>query len=139
MEADEELNVMDVGAKWQSKKELYTILTTTGDLYLPPISYANQKYLREICMEVSSISNDLSWKLQKFPMLKDWKLRAYLALPPSMLTYRNISLNTNIKNNPAGNGYEIWSILWSTMSFKVMFRTNWANENLKWLKQKLKD
>ena len=49
MEADEELNVMDVGAKWKSKKELYTILTTTGDLYLPPISCANQKYLREIC------------------------------------------------------------------------------------------
>ena len=49
MEASQELSIVEVSAKLQSNKELYTILTKTGNLYLPPISYANQSYLRGVC------------------------------------------------------------------------------------------
>ena len=48
METNQELSIVEVSAKLQSNKELYTILTKTGNLYLPPISYANQSYLRGV-------------------------------------------------------------------------------------------
>ena len=51
MEAEQELSILEVSKKCQSKKELYTILMITGDLFLHPILFANQKYLRDIWTE----------------------------------------------------------------------------------------
>ena len=48
MEPDQELTILDVAAKWRSKKELYSVLTIEGDLFLPPIADWNQGYLRSI-------------------------------------------------------------------------------------------
>ena len=45
MEPIQELTVLDVAAKCRSKKELYSVLTTEGDLYLPPLADWNQNYL----------------------------------------------------------------------------------------------
>ena len=77
MEADEELSVLEVGAKWQSKKELYTILTTAGNLYLPPIAYAHQKYLRQICTGQKLYVKWSDVKIVKIPNIKGLEVANY--------------------------------------------------------------
>ena len=59
-----------MGAKWQSKKELYTILTTTGNLYLQPIAYANQNYLRQIWTGDKHYIKWFDVKVVKVPQIK---------------------------------------------------------------------
>ena len=48
MEANEELTILDIALKCRSKKELYSVLTTKGNIYLPPLADCNQNYLRGI-------------------------------------------------------------------------------------------
>lgn len=50
MDMFEDYNVNDVGVKCRSKREVYTVLTTEGGLYLPPMQDATQKYLRALML-----------------------------------------------------------------------------------------
>ena len=43
-----DFNINDLAAKCRSKYELYSVLTTEGGVYLPPLQEATQKYFREI-------------------------------------------------------------------------------------------
>ena len=43
-----DFNINDLAAKCRRKYELYSVLTTEGGVYLPPLQEATQKYLREI-------------------------------------------------------------------------------------------
>ena len=70
MEAGQKLSVLEVGARWQSKKELYTILTTTGNLNLPPLSFVNQKYLRGIWTGNKLFAKCSEVKVVKVPHIK---------------------------------------------------------------------
>jgi hypothetical protein len=48
MESREINTVQEFGLIAKSKKELYSVLTTDGGMYLPPIKEANAKYIRKI-------------------------------------------------------------------------------------------
>ena len=42
--------VNDIGVKCRSKREVYTVLSSEGGIFLPPISDATQKYLRAVML-----------------------------------------------------------------------------------------
>ena len=46
MEKSFQLTISEISLKARSKKEVYTILSIEGGIYLPPISDANQSYLK---------------------------------------------------------------------------------------------
>ena len=48
MEKSYQLTISEISLKARSKKEFYTILSIEGGIYLPPISDANQSYLKGI-------------------------------------------------------------------------------------------
>ena len=48
MEKSSNLTISEVSLKARSKNEVYTVLSVKGGIYLPPISDANQKYLKGI-------------------------------------------------------------------------------------------
>ena len=50
MESSASMTIQVVGIKAKSKKEIYTVLTVEGGLYLPPLADANQKYLKAILL-----------------------------------------------------------------------------------------
>ena len=48
---EEKQNIFDVkemALKWTTKGEIYKVLTTTGEIYLPPIDQINWDYIRDI-------------------------------------------------------------------------------------------
>ena len=48
---EEKQNIIDVremALKWTTKGEIYKVLTTTGEIYLPPIDQINWDYIRDI-------------------------------------------------------------------------------------------
>ena len=85
MEDREELRTLDVGAKWQSKKELYTILTTTENLYLPQISNVNRKYLRGVWTEEKLHAKCSEVKVVKVPHIKGLKVASILECACSII------------------------------------------------------
>ena len=50
MEGQVPLTIQQVGIKAKSKKEVYTVLTVEGGLYLPPLSDVNHKFLKSILL-----------------------------------------------------------------------------------------
>ena len=50
MEKSTPLTIQQIGIRAKSKKEVYTVLTVEGGLYLPPLADANQKYLKAILL-----------------------------------------------------------------------------------------
>ena len=48
MEHSQDFTINDIGVKSQSKREVHTVLSSEGGIFLPPISDATQKYLRAI-------------------------------------------------------------------------------------------
>ena len=43
-----EYSVYELSIKWRSKNEFYNVLARDGNIYLPPLHEATQKYLRAI-------------------------------------------------------------------------------------------
>ena len=50
MEDYQDFTVNDIGVKCRSKREVYTVLSSEGRIFLPPISDATQKYLRKVML-----------------------------------------------------------------------------------------
>ena len=50
MEGQVPLMIQQVRIKTKSKKEVYTVLTVEGGLYLTPLSDVNQKFLKSILL-----------------------------------------------------------------------------------------
>ena len=48
MEAEDDFTVNDIGIKCRSKREVYSVLTSEGTLYLPPMADCTQKFLRGV-------------------------------------------------------------------------------------------
>ena len=48
MEKSSQLAISEISLKARSNKEVYTILSIEGGIYLPPILDANQSYLKGI-------------------------------------------------------------------------------------------
>ena len=43
-----DFNVRDLAVVWQSKKDMYKILSVEGDIYLPPLEQADHKFVAQI-------------------------------------------------------------------------------------------
>ena len=72
------MNINEVALKSKSKKEVYDLMTTEGDIYLPPLGDTNYKFIAQImwgdklylkCSEVKvckvSHLKNKSWRLDR--------------------------------------------------------------------------
>ena len=62
MEQSVPVSLQELAVKCMSKKELYDLLCTSCDVYLPPIQFANASYVRGIVtgeLNVIMLPNDL--------------------------------------------------------------------------------
>ena len=51
------ITVLDLGIKARSKREVYRLLSTDGDVYLPPEKEANYDYLASILRGDKKVSS----------------------------------------------------------------------------------
>ena len=56
MESENRLSVDLIGLKAKSKREMYQLLPTDGNIYLPPLKEANYIYIRGILTGTKKVS-----------------------------------------------------------------------------------
>ena len=57
MERTEEINLRQLALKCHSKKEVYNVLLSDCDVYLPPIQFANSGYIKGVLRGTIKVSN----------------------------------------------------------------------------------
>ena len=45
MDEKKQINLKELSIKWRSKKEMYDLLATDADVYMPPIQFADIYYV----------------------------------------------------------------------------------------------
>ena len=73
--------ISEVALKTRSKKEIYDLITTEGEVYLPPMGDTHYKFISQIIWRRSCISNVERSRCARFPIWKHWMLEACLNLP----------------------------------------------------------
>ena len=61
---EEFVTTAELGIKWKSKKEVYQVMTTQGNVYLPTIKLSNHDYVAGILegtTKVSASKNNAIW------------------------------------------------------------------------------
>ena len=51
----EDISLEEVSLKAKSKREIYNLIVTSGNIYLPPIQSCNYKFLRELVTGVKKV------------------------------------------------------------------------------------
>ena len=77
MEFGEQLTTSYVGVKCKIKKELYKLLPTEGNLYLPPMLATKKGYLSVVMMGDKKCVSYENVKLSKSLILKDSRSKKY--------------------------------------------------------------
>ena len=109
MEANQELNVMDVAARCRSKREVYNVLTTTGCLYPPPIEYTNKNFMRGI---LSGSKLYVKWsdvKVIKVPHIKGLEVANIIKFAKNNTDIQKYLPEYDYKKEP--NRDWIWNIV----------------------------
>jgi hypothetical protein len=57
MEEVEEVNLLELGSKAQSKYELYKMLTNDGEFYLPPYKECTVKFIAEMLKDNKKVGS----------------------------------------------------------------------------------
>ncbi|CAI2366382.1 unnamed protein product [Moneuplotes crassus] len=70
MEEEDIFNINELAAKCRSKYELYHLIATEGNIYLPVYRDATQKYLRQILLGKKKYLNNSEVKIRRVPQYK---------------------------------------------------------------------
>jgi hypothetical protein len=57
MEQKMQVNLLELGAKAQSKSEMYKILVNEGDIYLPPYKECSIRFIADIFQEKKKVQS----------------------------------------------------------------------------------
>ena len=79
MKNEQDFTVDDIGVKCRSKREVYTVLSTEGGIFLPPISDATQKYLRAIMLGDKNYVKCTTVKVVRVPHLEGLRIKDILS------------------------------------------------------------
>ena len=79
MENKQDFTVDDIGVKCRSKREVYTVLSTEGGIFLPLISDATQKYLRAIMLGDKNYVKCTAVKVVRVPHLEGLRIKDILS------------------------------------------------------------
>ena len=61
MERTEEINLRQLALKCCSKKEVYNVLLTDYEVYLPPIQFVNSGYIKGVLRGTINVSNSVNY------------------------------------------------------------------------------
>ena len=78
MEHYQEFTINDIGTKCKSKREVYTVLSTEGGIFLPPIADATQSYLRAMLVGDKDYIKWSEVKVIKVPHLEGLRVKDIL-------------------------------------------------------------
>ena len=78
MEAEDDFTVNDIGIKCRSKREVYSVLTSEGGLYLPPMANCTQKFLRGVLIGDKSYIRCKDVRVIKVPHLDGLRVKGIL-------------------------------------------------------------
>ena len=85
MENQDEFTIYDLATKCRSKKELYNLLTREGNIYLPPIQDATQKFLRSLMLRDKDYIKWVNVKVTKIPQYKGLRVKDILLFAKSKI------------------------------------------------------
>ena len=109
MERHQNFTIKDLAAKWRSKTELYNLLSTEGDIYLPPKQDATQQYLHCLMMGKKKY---LKWEdvtVIKTPQYKRLTVRNILRLVDSKVHVTNYLPDYTYTKEP--NREWVWNVI----------------------------
>ena len=78
MEGDTDFTIIDLAAKCRSKSEVYHILATEGEVYLPLMQDVTQKYLRDILRGNKLYVKSKNFKIVHVPHYKGLRVKEIL-------------------------------------------------------------
>ena len=79
METEDDFTVNDIGIKCRSKREVYSVLTSEGGLYLPPMPDCTQKFLRGVLIGDKSYIRCKDVRVIKVPHLDGLRVKGILS------------------------------------------------------------
>ena len=85
MELREQLTTKEVGVKCKSKKELYKLLSTEGNLYLPPMLATNKGYLSGVMMRDKKFITCEDDRVIKVPQIEGLTIKEILEFAGSKI------------------------------------------------------
>ena len=106
MEHNQDFTINDIGVKCRSKREVYTVLSSEGGIFLPPISDATQKYLRAIMLGDKDHVKCSEVKVIRVPHLEGLRTSCY---GPEKRWILIVTFQTmNIRKNQIVN--DLWTL-----------------------------
>ena len=106
---DRQITLNDVSVKAKSKKEVYSVLTVEGGLYLPPIMDSSKEYLKAIMTGKEKFLSSKDVNVIKLPQLKSLSIKEILVFAKK---------NTDIENylpiykyNKLPNREWLWNVI----------------------------
>ena len=136
MELREQLTTNEVGVKYKSKKELYKLLSTEGNLYLPPMLATNKGYLSGVMMGDKKCVTCEDVRVIKVPQIEGLTIKEILEFARSKI---------NIKEYLPEYDYErehnrewLWNVIHSLLgeSFRKHVEKKWKEREKKLLEKK---
>ena len=108
MEYRQKFTLNDIGTKWKSKREIYTVLSLEGEIFLPLIADATQKYLRAIMLGDKTMSDARTWKLSEFRTWIDSGFKTSCNRKEKETILIAIYPTTNSRRSPTVN--DLWTL-----------------------------
>ena len=104
------MTVNEVALKSKSKKEVYDLMITMGDIYLPPLGDTHYKFISQIMWGDKPYLKCLKVKVCKVPHLKTLNVAYLIEFTKENTNIDEFFLIITIRNNQTENDYEIYSI-----------------------------
>ena len=85
MEDNDEFTINDLASKWRSKTEPYNLLRRDGQLYLPPLQDATQKFLGSLLLGHKKRLNGSEVKVVKIPQYEELRVKNILRFAENLV------------------------------------------------------
>ena len=122
-----EISVNQIGIKCKSKKEVYSLLTTEGGYYLPPLADTHYKFISQILVGIKKAVRWKDVKVCTVPLLKGLTIQEIL-----QFARKHFAIDEFIPSydyNKHTNREWIWNII----------NTSWQVEFQHFIQQKISD
>ena len=136
MEDGLDFTVNDIGIKCRSKREVYTVLSSEGGIFLPPIVDATQKYLRALMLGDKSYVKCSEVKVIRVPHLEGLRVKDILHWARERVEIDRYIPNYEYQKEP---NREWFVNLVNTLleeEFKEFINDKWRARELKVIKNK---
>ena len=132
MEQTYTINLLDLGFKVRSKSELYKLLTSEANLYLPPYKEWSIEFITDYLEGRKSVSKSMSfsennliirfsrrmtWLWSLFLISIGWELRIYIDFLKRSVMLEIICQLLNITDSQTDSGFQTLVSLRSSSSF----------------------